>query len=59
MSKNKTKSNSNIKCDVVSCENNNCEEGTCILKSITISCVCNNGNCKCTEETICKDFEKK
>lgn len=55
----KCKSNDNIKCDVLSCKNNNCEEGTCILKSVTISCSCDNEKCNCTEETICKDFKKK
>ena len=45
MKKNKVKSNSNIKCDVASCENNNCEEGTCILKSVTISCFCDGDKC--------------
>lgn len=55
----KNKSNDCIKCDVFSCKNNNLEEGTCTLKKITISCTCDNEKCKCYEETICKDFEKK
>lgn len=57
--KNKCKSNECIKCNVSSCKNNNCEEGTCILKSVTISCFCDGDKCNCTEETICKNFKKK
>jgi hypothetical protein len=58
MSKNKVKSNSNIKCDVVSCENNNLEEGTCTLKEVSISCDCDNDKCHDTCETICQSFKE-
>ena len=58
MRKNKVKSNSNIKCDVVSCENNNCEEGTCQLKEVSISCSCDNDNCHDTCDTICQSFKE-
>lgn len=56
MKKNKVKSNSNIKCDVASCENNNCEEGTCQLEEVCISCSCDNDKCHDTGETICQSF---
>ena len=58
MKKNECKSNDNIICDVVSCKHNNCEEGTCTLKTVTISCSCDNEKCKCTEETICQSFDR-
>lgn len=58
MSKKKSKSNSNIKCDVVSCENNNCEEGTCQLEEVCISCCCDNDDCHDTGDTICQSFKE-
>ena len=57
MSKSKKDSNSNIKCDVVSCNYNNCEEGTCSLEEIKISCSCDNDECLDCGETICQSFE--
>lgn len=57
MSKNNNKSNSNIKCDVVSCHHNNCEEGTCQLDEVEISCTCSNDECSNCVETICQSFE--
>ena len=54
MSKNKSK----IKCDVSSCENNNCEEGTCQLKEVCISCSCDNDDCHEICETICQSFKE-
>ena len=57
MSKNNKKSNSSIKCDVASCDHNNCEEGTCQLKEVEISCSCDKDNCCDTGETICQSFE--
>ena len=57
MSKKKTKSNSNIKCDVASCDHNNCEEGTCQLDKVDISCSCENDKCMDSCETICQSFE--
>ena len=56
MSKNK-KSNSNIKCDVASCNYNNCKEGTCSLEEIKVSCSCDNDECLDCGETICQSFE--
>ena len=58
MSKNKCKSNSNIKCDVTSCENNNCEEGTCQLENVSISCSCDTDDCHDSCETICQSFKE-
>lgn len=52
------KSNFNIKCDVESCDYNNCEEGTCQLEEIHISCSCDNDKCHNTDETICQSFEE-
>ena len=57
MKKNKVKSNSNIKCDVASCENNNCEEGTCQLEKVHIGCSCDNDKCYDMNETICQSFK--
>ena len=57
MGKNKKKSNSNIKCDVVSCDHNNCEEGTCQLDEVEISCSCDNDECVDCAETVCQSFE--
>lgn len=54
----KKKSNVNIKCDVSSCENNNCEEGTCRLEKVCISCSCDNDKCHDTCETICQSFKE-
>lgn len=54
----KMKSNSNIECDVVSCENNNCEEGTCCLEKVCISCNCANDDCHETYETVCQSFKE-
>ena len=57
--KKKLKFNENIKCDVSTCKYYNCEEGTCCLKTVTISCSCDNEKCDCVEQTICRDFHKK
>ena len=57
MSKKKVESNSNIKCDVSSCNFNNCEEGTCQLEEVCISCSCDNDKCCDIAETICQSFE--
>lgn len=51
------KSNSSIKCDVSSCNFNNCEEGTCQLEEVCISCSCDSDKCCDTTETICQSFE--
>ena len=53
----KKKSNSSIKCDVDSCKYNNCEEGTCELESISVSCLCDDDDCCDCEDTICQSFE--
>ena len=54
----KKKSNHDIKCDVVSCENNNSEEGTCCLEKVSISCSCDNDKCCDESETICQSFKE-
>lgn len=54
----KKKSNQDIKCDVVSCENNNCEEGTCRLEKVSISCSCDSDKCHEVSETICQSFKE-
>ena len=45
MGQSKKKSNSTIKCDVVTCDHNNCEEGTCRLDEVEISCSCASDEC--------------
>ena len=57
MKKNKSKSNSNIKCDVSSCENNNFEEGTCQLEKVSISCSCDTDKCHEVCESVCQSFK--
>lgn len=57
MGKSKKKSNSNIKCDVVTCDHNNCEEGTCRLDEVEISCSCASDECADCTETVCQSFE--
>ncbi len=58
MSKKKVKSNSNIKCNVSSCNYNNCEEGTCQLEEVCISCSCDNDKCHDVCETVCQSFKE-
>lgn len=53
----KKKSNSNIKCDVRGCKNNNFQEGTCCLEKVNISCSCDNDHCNDSLETICQSFK--
>lgn len=51
----KKKNNSgSIKCDVNTCKHNNTADKCCELDSIEISCTCNNDECDCQEETICR-----
>lgn len=57
MSKNEKKGNSNINCNVDSCKYNNCEEGTCNLEEISVSCTCDKDACCDCDETICASFE--
>ena len=45
------KSNKSIKCDVYTCKYINCDEGTCILDDVKISCSCDKGKCCSKEET--------
>ena len=54
----KKKSNHDIKWDVVSCENNNSEEGTCCLEKVSISCSCDSDKCCDESETICQSFKE-
>lgn len=58
MGKKKQKSNYSIKCDVVSCDHNNCEEGTCQLDEVCISCDCDNDKCHDVCKTICQSFKE-
>ena len=53
----KSNSNYNIKCDVASCDFNNCEEGTCQLEKVHIGCSCDNDKCYDMNETICQSFK--
>ncbi len=46
-----------IMCDVDSCNYNNNDNGTCSLKSIKVSCTCDNKTCNSSKETICQSFE--
>ncbi len=56
MSKKKNDSNSSIKCNVSSCDYNNCEKGTCCLEKVEISCSCDGKDCADSCETICQSF---
>ncbi len=56
MSKSKKK-DPKIKCNVDSCQHNNCEEGICDLETISVSCTCNNDECCDCKETVCESFE--
>ncbi len=49
--------NDKIMCNVESCNYNNKEEGTCCLKTIQVSCTCNNKQCLSSKETVCQSFE--
>lgn len=51
------KVNTKIKCDVESCEHNNCDEGYCELDEIKVGCTCDNDECEATEETVCESFK--
>ena len=55
MKKNKNKNKAKIKCNVITCENNNFQEGTCCLEEICIS-----GSCDChdCDDTICQSFKE-
>ena len=57
MSKKKVKSNTSINCDVVSCEHNNCEEGTCQLEKVDIGCSSDNDKCMDSCDTVCQSFK--
>ena len=52
------KSNKSIKCDVYTCKYINCDEGTCVIDDVKISCSCDKGKCCSKEETICKSFKE-
>ena len=46
-----------IKCDVESCRHQNTDENTCKLDEIKVSCICDNEECECSDETVCESFE--
>ena len=52
-----SKENNNIKCDVESCKHNDYK--CCSLDKVKISCDCENNECSCVSDTICKSFEEK
>ena len=53
-----TDENKSIRCDVTSCEYNDCSNGYCTVNEIKVSCSCNPSNAK-KGETICESFSKK
>lgn len=46
-----------IKCNVESCDFNDCKQKECILDEILVSCDCNKDKVKEKSETICKSFK--
>lgn len=54
----KKKENSSIKCDVKSCEHNNCNMNCCMLDEIKVSCCCNSEDVNNKDETICSSYKK-
>ncbi len=48
---------SKIKCEVNSCKHQNTDKQECELDEIKVSCVCDNDDCSCTEETVCDSFD--
>lgn len=54
----KKKENSSIKCDVKSCEHNNCNMNCCTLDEIKVSCCCNSEDVNNKDETICSSYKK-
>lgn len=57
MKKNK-EDNKCIKCDVESCEYNDCDNCCCTLKEIKVSCNCEPCDAD-KKETICDSFKEK
>ena len=51
--------NQKIKCNVESCDFNDCKSNLCNLKEIEVSCDCgcNNDKVKEKTKTICKSFK--
>lgn len=56
MSKN-NKVNTNINCDVTSCDYNNQEKGKCSLENINITTDVNRNKCNDCSSTLCQSFE--
>lgn len=56
MSKN-NKVNTNINCDVASCDYNNQEKGKCSLENINITTDVNRNKCSDCSSTLCQSFE--
>lgn len=50
--------NKSIKCDVESCEYNDCNSCYCTLNEIKVSCNCKPNNAH-KKETICDSFKEK
>lgn len=49
--------NQKIKCNVDSCEFNDCKCSECTLKEIKVSSDCGNSEVKQKSETICQSFK--
>jgi len=47
----------NIKCNVESCQYNDCKNN-CVLNTIQVGCTCDNKDAE-KIETICESFEKR
>lgn len=47
----------NVRCDVESCQHNQCN--CCDLEDLNISCTCDGWDCQTEKETICSSFQKK
>lgn len=54
-----SKDNQTIKCNVISCKYNDDTNYLCNLKSIDVSCTCNQNKCKNKSETICNSFKER
>ncbi len=51
--------NKSIKCDVESCQHNDCDCGCCTLDEIKVSCQCASDEAEEKDVTICDSFECK
>lgn len=53
------KKNQSIKCNVQTCQYNDCNWQECTLAQIKVSCTCNENKCSKKIETICDNFKEK